>query len=112
MKLPDIFPLDEQGNMQCATCHTAHGVPSGPDSKETIFMRTSNRNSAMCRMCHPDMVGGPKAGNHTLDTTKQEIPPALVAMGALEGDKINQVVCETCHTAHGSAYESYLIKSG
>ncbi len=59
MKLPDIFPLDDQGNMQCATCHTAHGVPSGPDSKETIFMRTSNRNSAMCRMCHPDMLGGP-----------------------------------------------------
>ena len=33
MQIPDIFPLDEQGKMQCATCHTAHGVASGPDSK-------------------------------------------------------------------------------
>ncbi len=52
MKLPEVFPLDEQGNLQCATCHSAHGVPSGPDSSETIFMRTSNKNSSMCHMCH------------------------------------------------------------
>jgi len=112
MQIPAIFPLDEQGNMQCATCHTAHGVPSGPDSKETIFMRTSNRNSAMCRMCHPDRVDGPKTGNHPLDTTKQEIPADLTAMGALEGDAKNQLICETCHAAHGAKHENYLIKSG
>ena len=112
MQIPDIFPLDEQGNMQCATCHTAHGVPSGPNSKETIFMRTSNRNSAMCRMCHPAMVNGPKAGNHPIDTTEQEIPADLMDRGAQEGDGKNQLVCETCHTAHGSAYESFLVKSG
>jgi len=112
MKLPDIFPLDEQGNMQCATCHTAHGVPSGPNSKETIFMRTSNRNSAMCRMCHPTMVNGPNAGNHPIDTDQQEIPRVLMDLGAQEGDGENQVVCETCHTAHGSPYENFLIKSG
>jgi predicted CXXCH cytochrome family protein len=98
--------------MQCATCHTAHGVPSGPDSKETIFMRTSNRNSAMCRMCHPDMVAGSKAENHPLDTVVQKIPRNLSALGALEGTEQNQLICETCHTAHGSRHESYLIKSG
>jgi len=112
MKIPDIFPLDDQGNMRCATCHTAHGVPSGPDSKETIFMRTSNRNSAMCRMCHPDMADSISTHNHPLDTVKQEIPPNLIAAGALEGDKTNQLICETCHTAHGSKYESFLIESG
>jgi len=112
MTIPDIFPLDEQGRMQCATCHTAHGVPSGPDSKETIFMRTSNRNSAMCRMCHPDMTGGLQAGNHSIDSTKLAIPSSLVGRGALTGDKQNQVVCESCHTAHGSRYESLLIRSG
>ncbi len=112
MKIPDIFPLDEQGNMQCATCHTAHGVPSGPDSKETIFMRTSNRNSAMCRMCHPEMADSTNAHNHPLDTVKQEIPRNLIAGGALEGEKKNQLICETCHTAHGSKHENYLIESG
>jgi predicted CXXCH cytochrome family protein len=112
MKIPKIFPLDEKGNMQCATCHTAHGVPSGPDSKETIFMRTSNRNSAMCRMCHPQMADSIANRNHPLDTVKQAIPRSLTDGGALEGDKDNQLICETCHTAHGSKYESYLIKSG
>jgi predicted CXXCH cytochrome family protein len=112
MQIPDIFPLDEKGNLQCATCHTAHGVPSGPNSKETIFMRTSNRNSAMCRMCHPARVDSPKTGNHPLDTSKQEIPADLKAMGALEGDEKNQLICETCHSAHGAPYEGFLIKSG
>ncbi len=112
MKIPDIFPLDEQGKVQCATCHTAHGVPSGPDSKETIFMRTSNRNSAMCRMCHPDMGGEKMAGNHPLDVATLEIPSNLLDLGALAGDKKNQVICESCHTAHGSRGERYLIKSG
>jgi predicted CXXCH cytochrome family protein len=112
MKIPDVFPLDEKGYMQCATCHTAHGVPSGPDSHETIFMRTSNRNSAMCRRCHPDMLGGAKAGNHPVDTTEQRIPKSLINIGAAVGSRKNQVICETCHTAHGSPSESYLIKSG
>ena len=112
MKIPDILPLDEQGRMQCATCHTAHGVPSGPDSKETIFMRTSNRNSEMCRMCHPDMGEGNKMGNHPLDTTELEIPRSLIDLHARAGDKPNRVICESCHTAHGSPYESYLVKSG
>ena len=112
MKLPKIFPLDEDGKMQCSTCHTAHGVPSGTDTKESIFMRTSNRDSTMCRMCHPDTDGGIDAGNHPLDTTKQEIPAKLVALGAVSGQKKNQVICETCHTAHGSPYAGYLVESG
>jgi len=112
MQIPHIFPLDEKGNMVCATCHTAHGVPSGPDSKETIFMRTSNRNSAMCRMCHPEMTDSGKFHNHPLDIDKQQIPQRLIEGYALEGDKPNQLVCETCHTAHGAKYESLLIESG
>jgi predicted CXXCH cytochrome family protein len=112
MKIPDIFPLGEQGNMECATCHTAHGVPSGPDSKETIFMRISNRNSAMCRMCHPEMADSSKFHNHPLDTVKQKIPRRLIEEHALEGDKTNQLICETCHAAHGAKYESFLIESG
>ena len=75
-------------------------------------MRTSNRNSAMCRMCHPDKVDSAKAGNHPLDIAEREIPHSLVALGAREGDKKNQLVCETCHTAHGSPHEGFLIKSG
>jgi predicted CXXCH cytochrome family protein len=109
MKIPEIFPLDEDGKVQCATCHTAHGVPSGPDSQETIFMRTSNKDSAMCRECHPDKTGGIVTGNHPMGTSKQPIAKKLIDGGAITGGKKNQMICETCHTAHGSPYESLLI---
>ncbi len=111
MMIPKVFPLDEEGRVQCATCHTAHGVPSGPDSEETIFLRTSNRDSAMCRMCHRGMEGGLDTGNHPDGIVKLEIPQNLISFGAHAGKAGNKISCETCHTAHGSPHESYLIQS-
>jgi predicted CXXCH cytochrome family protein len=110
VKVPEVFPLDEDGNVQCATCHTAHGVPSG--TEETIFMRTSNRDSRMCGMCHPDMQGGLDFGNHPIGVAEQGIPQKLINRGAAEGAKKRQIICETCHIAHGSPYESLLVESG
>ncbi|MBA4366232.1 MAG: hypothetical protein C0403_01150 [Desulfobacterium sp.] len=106
MKIPGIFPLDEQGKVQCATCHTAHGVPSGPNVDNTIFMRTSNKDSAMCRMCHTEMDGGLKKGNHPVGQTKNEIPETITTHWA--STKKNTIICETCHTAHGSRFENFL----
>jgi predicted CXXCH cytochrome family protein len=111
MKIPEIFPLDEDGKMQCSTCHTAHGVPSGTGARDTIFLRTSNKDSTMCRQCHPNMDGGVIAGNHPVDSTKQEIPPGLIALGAAAGYKKNQLICESCHTAHGSLNASFLVET-
>ena len=110
MKIPEIFPLDDNGKIQCATCHTAHGVESGPGVEETIFLRISNKDSAMCRLCHPDKDGGPGGGNHSLTLSEQMIPQSLKMSGAQEGSKKNQMICETCHTAHGSPNEGYLVK--
>jgi predicted CXXCH cytochrome family protein len=110
MKIPETFPLDEDGKIQCSTCHTAHGVPSGTGARDTIFLRTSNKDSAMCRQCHPDANGGIAAGNHPLDSTQQEIPATLTALGAVAGHKKNQIICESCHTAHGSPFDSLLVK--
>ena len=39
MKIPATFPLDEDGKMQCSTCHTAHGVPSGTGARDTRPVR-------------------------------------------------------------------------
>jgi predicted CXXCH cytochrome family protein len=111
MKIPKPFPLDEEGKVQCATCHTAHAIPSGPDSEETIFLRTSNRDSAMCRECHPDRDGGLSKGNHPDGVVKLEISKKLISLGAHAGKAENAIGCETCHTAHGSPRESYLIQS-
>jgi predicted CXXCH cytochrome family protein len=109
IKIPKVFPLDEDGKVQCATCHTAHGVPSGPDSHDTIFMRISNKDSAMCRECHPDKNGGIDTGNHPMGAAKHPIPQKLIDRGAVTSGKKNPIICETCHIAHGSPFESFLI---
>jgi predicted CXXCH cytochrome family protein len=111
MKIPEVFPLDEAGKIQCSTCHTAHGVSSDPASGETIFLRTSNKDSAMCRMCHSDKDGITDKKNHITGIVKKEIPEKLVSFGAHTTEKRDVISCETCHTAHGSRVESYLIES-
>jgi len=50
----DTFPLDEQGRMTCATCHTAHAVPDSSDLKTVIFLRQPNVDSSLCLACHPE----------------------------------------------------------
>ncbi len=117
IKIPKIFPLDKAGNMQCSTCHTAHGVSSEMGMEKTIFLRTSNENSDMCRMCHTDKDGGIDKGNHPIGVIKTglfsrfKIPKGLIARGASVGDKKEQIICETCHTVHGAPDESFLIRS-
>jgi predicted CXXCH cytochrome family protein len=112
MKIPKIFPLDKDGNMQCSTCHTAHGVSSEMGIEKTIFIRASNRDSSLCRMCHTDKDGGIKTGNHPLGVIKDfTIPGDLISRGARTGGEKNEVICETCHNVHGSKNESFLIKS-
>ncbi|MGD2096436.1 MAG: cytochrome c3 family protein [Desulfobacterales bacterium] len=109
MQIPKSFPLDE-GKMNCATCHTPHALPSGPESKEIFFMRVSNRNSAMCPQCHADWSGGMAAGNHPLGSFEKPIPQLLINGGAKVGEKPNQLVCQSCHVVHGSPTESLLAK--
>ncbi|MBU1233211.1 MAG: hypothetical protein KKD01_06060 [Proteobacteria bacterium] len=111
MEIPEIFPLDENGFMQCSTCHTAHGVPSEMGMDKTIFVRTSNDDSGMCRQCHKDKDGGPDKGNHPIDSTKIKFSPELRKLGAVDGNRENQVICESCHRVHGAPNDKFLIDS-
>ncbi len=109
MEIPKVFPLDKNGFMQCATCHTAHGVPTEMGIDKTIFVRSTNDDSGMCRQCHKDKDGGPAKGNHPIDTTKIEFSSQLSQLGAVQGGKANQVICESCHRVHGAPNEKFLI---
>ncbi len=94
-----------------------HLYPGEIGIEKTIFLRTSNRNSSMCNDCHTDKAGGAEKGNHPIGVIKTgifkkfKIPKKLIAAGARVGEKKNQIICETCHTAHGSPGESLLIES-
>jgi len=107
--IPKIFPLDRDGKMDCATCHSAHGVSTEPGIERTIFLRTSNQNSEMCRMCHRDQGGGPENGHHPLDKTTLTIPDRIVQYGGYRGSEPNRVICESCHVAHGGFSEKRLV---
>ncbi len=111
MEIPEIFPLDKNGFMQCATCHTAHGVPSEMGMDKTIFIRAANENSGMCRLCHKDKDGGPANGNHPIDSTKLAFSDEFREMGAVEGSEKNQVICQSCHRVHGAPNDKFLIDS-
>ena len=111
MKIPKIFPLDSDGNMQCYTCHTAHGLPSEMGMEKTIFLRASNDHSEMCIQCHPDKDGGAEKGNHPVGLLERKIPSSLISHGSHTGETVKHIICETCHTVHGSPNESFLIES-
>ena len=111
MNIPETFPLDEKGRVQCATCHTAHGVPSDAGEDTKIFLRVSNKDSSMCRMCHAAMEGGNPARNHPMQTVKREIPTRILRLSQATPKRDRRLACESCHTAHGSPYDAYLIES-
>ncbi|HLB05546.1 MAG TPA: cytochrome c3 family protein, partial [Thermodesulfobacteriota bacterium] len=109
VRIPSFFPLAKDGSVQCYTCHSAHGVDTRPGIEATIFLRTSNKDSAMCRECHVGKDRGPKKGSHPVDVTSLEIPKEIFEAGGKTGTKKNQIICQTCHTPHGSSSDKFLV---
>lgn len=105
-----IFPMNEDGKVYCGTCHTAHGLDWDEKKNTTIFMRMDNRNSNICTACHLNRVTGPKNGNHPVHKKLKKLPPSLVRAGSRFSDN-NEVICQSCHLAHGSKQNRMLAKS-
>ena len=109
VRIPPNFPLDKEGRLQCATCHSAHGVDTRPGIEKTIFLRATARDSIICRKCHFDKDRGVKKGSHPVDVTSLEIPEAILKAGGKVGTKKNQIICQTCHEPHGSTSNYFLV---
>ncbi len=108
--VPENYPLDKNGNIQCYTCHSAHGVESNTDMATAIFLREPNVNSSMCRKCHKGKDRGPDEGSHPVDVEFPDFPNKILEAGGKAGtDKT--VICESCHTPHGSTAEHFLVVS-
>ena len=103
-----VFPLNEEGKIYCGTCHTAHGVEWNAKDT-TLFLRIENRNSNLCTACHLNRVTGPKKGNHPINKKLEKLPPALVKAGSLFSES-NEVICQSCHLAHGSKQKRMLAR--
>ena len=77
--IPENFPLDKNGALLCATCHTPHATTSTQEALVEMFLREPNINSSFCKTCHGNKTGGKKMGNHPVDIEPNvsHFPPSL-----------------------------------
>jgi len=110
--IPKNFPLDDQGRMQCSTCHTPHAVSFEQGMQFTFFLRSINKDSSFCKECHVERTGGPDKGNHPIDVSAKKVPELIIKAGGKMGKAMpGQIICETCHTPHGGVNNKRLVLS-
>ena len=110
VSLPPNFPLDEGGALKCTTCHTPHAVSQQSESMVEYFLRAPNENSAFCKSCHRQKLGGLAQGNHPIDISVKVKADSIIDGGGRFGTAVaNQIICETCHRAHGGVNDKFLV---
>ncbi len=111
VNISEDFPLDDKGRVQCFTCHTPHALSSTGSELETgVFLRVSNENSNMCKICHNSKTGGLKKGNHPVDIKSKKEPASILTHHGKFGTSLpRQIICETCHVAHGATNDELLV---
>ncbi|MFQ5634052.1 MAG: cytochrome c3 family protein [Gammaproteobacteria bacterium] len=103
----NLFPLNDDGNIYCGTCHTAHGVDWQTEDAP-IFMRSDSDQGGLCEVCHEDRLAGPAAGNHPVGVAVDRLP-ATVGERQLFLGPGNRVICQSCHAVHDAADERLLV---
>ncbi|MBZ4644295.1 MAG: multiheme c-type cytochrome [Deferribacteraceae bacterium] len=108
MKIPNELPL-ENGEIQCRTCHTAHGTKdiNKGDIGRSVFLRVENTNSQLCKMCHSDKKGHYNHPESKLNS-KMSVSRQLVENKGKLGDD-EKIICESCHTPHGPKGKKILL---
>ena len=83
-----VFPMNDDGNMYCGTCHSAHlsGSDDAPSDVKP-FMRASAEGQ-LCLACHEDK-GSIAGSGHDKGKRRSQ-------------DFEERGTCGTCHAAHGS----------
>jgi predicted CXXCH cytochrome family protein len=111
MHVPEILPLDAEGKVQCRTCHTAHGVEMemGADMATAVFLRVPNPNSELCRLCHTALTEDLQSVNHPIDVDLDHPWPEALAATESHRGADHDVVCQSCHTPHGSQLNALLV---
>lgn len=108
MTVPQQLPL-EDGKLACRTCHTAHAAGVSGTLKDAVFLRMKNDEGQLCKACHAEQAQGPELGNHPLTKLPWKLPDSLAQAGAHAGTGNEQVVCQSCHLAHGSKKDHMLV---
>lgn len=100
LKLPEIFRLDSNNEVYCGTCHTLHDIKGSGEVGSTPFMRMDNERSQMCIACHGGETGLQPYSNHPV-LKVINFPRFEAAKKGAKFGPAQEIICESCHTAHG-----------
>ncbi|MFC1592210.1 cytochrome c3 family protein, partial [Thermodesulfobacteriota bacterium] len=60
--------------------------------------------------CHAKKVGGAEEGNHPVNVSAKKKSNTIMGVGGKYGESMaNQVICESCHMAHGGLNKNFLV---
>lgn len=82
-----VFPLNEDGEVYCGTCHIAH-LGEGAAAKADPFLRVDSEKGDNCSNCHAD------------NTTVAGSPHASVRARRQPPDFATRGICGGCHAPH------------
>lgn len=101
LKLPEIFSLDSSNEIYCGTCHTLHDIKGRGEMGSTPFMRMENERSQMCIACHSGKTGQKKFTDHPFLKEANNFPRLEAAKKGSKFGPAQEIICESCHSAHG-----------
>jgi predicted CXXCH cytochrome family protein len=105
VQLPGNFPLDQNGEVYCGTCHSPHsGSELNVEFAGRQFLRAENIDSLICKSCHLYELSSPKDRNHPVDILgKKPVSEEVVRGGGRLGSDPKKVICQSCHSPHGKS---------
>ncbi|BCX89126.1 hypothetical protein MIN45_P1496 [Methylomarinovum tepidoasis] len=136
-ELPDVFPITEEHQLTCTSCHTPHtaeieGTTLYPDHKNP-WLRVPNPEGRLCERCHESKAKGARdpddshhGVNHPLGIRLRPspykgapgypadpglthgLPDSLRKAGGMLGPD-DTLACQSCHQIHGGVSDDLLL---
>lgn len=99
-QLPEQFTLDQNGELQCTTCHDPH------DNQHGDFLRMSTAYSQMCVTCH-DLKGWNQSAHQT--STSQVTNSSDKYLKKSKYSTVAENGCNSCHRPHSAGGAQRLL---
>ncbi|MEQ1897698.1 MAG: cytochrome c3 family protein [Vicinamibacterales bacterium] len=97
--------LDQNGQLQCRSCHDPHQMDKDPTTMK--FLVTNNSSSSLCVVCHRKQYWTSNPSSHQASTK-----PYAAVNGAHTGYvTVATNGCESCHKPHGASTPQRSLKA-